>query len=105
MMAQEEERIHRAVPPGRADSVRIVPLNIAEELKALSKTVGQPVPPHLTYNGGPLLTSVEVFTIFWGAAWNQASHAQMTSEINQFFQFILGSPLIDQLSEYSVPNY
>ncbi len=25
--------------------------------------------PHLKYNGGPLLGNVEVFTIFWGSAW------------------------------------
>ena len=23
--------------------------------------------PHLTYNNGPLLANVEVFTVFWGA--------------------------------------
>ena len=104
-MALEEERLHRAIPPSRADSIRIVALNIAEELTALSKKVAQPVPPNLTYRGGPLMTSVEVFTIFWGAAWNQATQAQMAGEINQFFQFVLSSSLIDQLSEYSVPNY
>jgi hypothetical protein len=57
--------------------------------------------PKLTYRGGPLLSSVQVFNFFWGIAW-QGTEAPLVQEINQFFDFVLTSPLIDQLKEYSV---
>jgi hypothetical protein len=59
-------------------------------------------PAHLSYSNGPLLTSVEVYTIFWGAAWSQPAQAAMVAKINQFFDVILKSSLLDLLSEYSV---
>ena len=59
-------------------------------------------PKHLTYNNGHLLTSVRVYTIFWGAAWQQASLTPLITHINQFFDAILSSSLIDLLGEYSV---
>ena len=41
--------------------------------------------PHLTYRNGPLLSSVEVFTMFWGAAW-QGVQNSLATQINQFFR-------------------
>lgn len=58
--------------------------------------------PQLTYRGGPLLTNVEVFTIFWGKTWEDAANAPLIAQINSFFDHILASSLIDQLSEYNV---
>jgi len=60
--------------------------------------------PHLTYRNGPLLTNVEVFTLFWGAAWQDAANTQLSQQMNSFFDFVLTSPLLDQLAEYSVPG-
>src|ERR1700758_4433482 len=60
--------------------------------------------PHLTYRNGPLLTNVEVFTIFWGAAWQEPANSLPIEKTNSFFDFILASPLMDQLAEYSVPG-
>ena len=60
--------------------------------------------PHLTYRNGPLLTNVEVFTIFWGADWQIAANNQISQQMNAFFDFVLSSKLIDQLAEYSVPG-
>ncbi len=61
--------------------------------------------PQLQYNGGPVLANAEVFTIFWGGAWNnQPALANLSQSINDFFKVILTSPLIDQLAEYSVPQ-
>jgi hypothetical protein len=57
--------------------------------------------PKLTYRGGPLLSSVQVFNFFWGTAW-QGTEAPLVQEINQFFDFVLTSPLMNQLAEYSV---
>lgn len=52
-----------SVLAARGDSIRVVPLHLPDELLAAPA-----VPPQLTYRGGPLLTNVEVFTVFWGAA-------------------------------------
>ncbi|HTP70338.1 MAG TPA: hypothetical protein VMJ35_15615 [Dongiaceae bacterium] len=58
--------------------------------------------PQLTYRGGPLLTNVEVFTIFWGSAWQDPANATLVTQINSFFDEILASSLMDQLAEYNV---
>ena len=96
----------RAIYAARADPIRIVPLYHAGD--AGQPTVDVPAaapaaPPQLTYRNGPLLTAIEVFTIFWGAPWQQAQRP-LVAQINQFFDFTLTSPLITQLAEYSVPG-
>ena len=58
-------------------------------------------PAQLVYGNGPLLTSVQVFTVFWGTAWQQAPLSTTLQSINSFFDAILTSSLIDQLAEYS----
>jgi hypothetical protein len=63
-----------------------------------------PPPPDLTYRRGPLLSAVQVFTVFWGAAWGSLPESDMANSLNAFFDFILTSPLLDQLAEYSVPG-
>jgi len=83
----------------RGDHIRVVPLHhplLPRELAAAAK-------PKLTYRSGPLLPNVEVFTIFWGTTWGSArGPATVVTRINQFFDAILVSPLIDQLAEYNV---
>jgi len=74
---------------------RIVPLHTAPRLAAA-------ITPQLTYRNGPLLTNVEVFTVFWGTLWQDASNSAVSKQMNEFFDFILTSKLIDQLSEYNV---
>jgi hypothetical protein len=80
------------------DSIRIVPLHLpgARAVTAAAR---------LTYRNGPLLPAVEVFTIFWGSAWKKAPQSGMIGQLNQFFDVILTSALIDQLAEYSVARY
>lgn len=64
-----------------------------------------PTSAHLTYGGGPLITNVQVFTIFWGKLWGTTpTSVQLMTDLNQFFTTILISPLIDQLAEYNVPG-
>jgi hypothetical protein len=79
--------------------IRIVPLHPGKAKAAAPRVAAQ-----LTYRNGPLLTSVEVFTIFWGAQWNASPQDALLTKLNQFFDFILTSQLLDQLGEYSVPN-
>jgi hypothetical protein len=74
---------------------RIVPLHSAPRLAST-------VTPLLTYRNGPLLTNVEVFTVFWGAAWQDATNSATAKQMNEFFDFVLTSKLMDQLTEYNV---
>jgi hypothetical protein len=80
------------------DPIRIVPLQPARIAEA-APTV------RMTYRGGPLLTSVQVFTVFWGSAWKRSPHSHEAGRLNQFFDAILTSSLLDQLSEYAVTKY
>jgi hypothetical protein len=89
---QKESRVAQEHP------IRIVPLHRPGAPAAAAAAAA----PLLTYRNGPLLTAVQVFTTFWGSAWNQAPNSDLMSNINAFFDFILSSQLIDQLGEYSV---
>jgi len=75
-----------------AQPIRIVPLHPGP-------AVAPTKPAHLTYRGGPLLGSVEVVTAFWGAEW-LAGENPLLIQINDFFLYILNSPVMDQLAEY-----
>lgn len=88
-----------------SDPIRIVPLHVPAEVSQPAEGLAASPPPHLTYRGGPLLSSVEIFVVFWGMPWTAAPLAAMALELSKFFQFIVTSPLIDQLSEYSVPGF
>jgi hypothetical protein len=102
-MATHEKRIYSQ----HGDAIRIVPLHLPDTVKtppADAVPAAAASPPQLTYRNGPLLAAVEVFTIFWGPAW-QTAQAALATQINGFFDFILASPLIDQLAEYSVGHY
>jgi len=84
------------------DAIRIVPLHRAGELGQPAHGAVAAAPPQLTYRGGPLLTAVEVFTVFWGAWWQGDGAQQLAGELNGFFDYVLTSELLDQLDEYSV---
>jgi hypothetical protein len=87
-------------PPELYQPIRIVPLH-----PGAAKAAAPPVSAKLTYRNGPLLSSVEVFSIFWGAAWNAAPESSFVTKINEFFDFILSSQLMDQLAEYNVGQH
>lgn len=55
--------------------IRIVPLHVPEGV--LAPAAG----PHLSYRGGQLITNVEVFTLFWGNAW-QGAQAALAKSLN-----------------------
>ncbi len=104
------------------EHVRVVPLHypkpsieIDELARARAEAADQdlfdgkphpaPASAHLSYQGGPLIQNVQVFTVFWGKIWgSNSSSQQMMANLNQFFTAILASPLIDQLAEYNVPS-
>jgi hypothetical protein len=97
----------KKIYPAHGDPIRIVPLHLPDTLRQPTVEAAAAAPaaaPKLTYRNGPLLTAVEVFTIFWGPAWQHAPQNVMVTQINKFFDFILTSPLIQQLAEYDVPG-
>ncbi len=107
-MAQAERSTEQArrVVADSSDPIKIVPLHLpggeatpVVELAAAAAAA----PPHLVYNNGPLLESVQVFTVFWGPGWQQQQPLMQT--VNAFFDYVLTSPLMDQLAEYNVPKY
>src|SRR5437879_9618660 len=92
-----------AVKFAPGEHVRIVPLHYPKpsvSIDELGRLRGEPpgsdlfdgqphvaaATAHLTYNNGPLLTAVQVFTIFWGQQWSQASGTAMMGNLNKFFQ-------------------
>src|SRR5450759_74914 len=92
----------RMIYPAHGDPIRIVPLNVPQEL--IGDKTAPALPPQLTYRNGPLLKNVEIFTIFWGTGWQPAPASNLIPLINGFFGYIVTSPLIDQLAEYNVPG-
>jgi hypothetical protein len=95
----------KSITAHRSDAIRIVPMHRVEGAATVGIAAAAPaVAPQLTYRNGPLLTAVEVFTLFWGSAWQQPDNAALLAQINQFFEAILKSSLIDQMAEYSVPG-
>jgi hypothetical protein len=88
---------HSSAKSQTKSPIRIVPLH------PYVRDAAAPA-PNLTYRNGPLLTNVEVFTLFWGAAWQDLANTQLSQQMNSFFDFILTSPLLDQLAEYSAPG-
>ena len=88
----------------RRDCVRIVPLATPEVVRRAAAPAPAKV-AQLVYNNGPLVAAAQVFTIFWGSAWQQSTQKSLISGMNGFFDYILTSPLIDQLAEYNVANY
>src|SRR5438046_6510138 len=84
--------------------IRVARMRGMGRLVAPAARVVVPAAAQLTYRGGPLLTAVEVVTVYWGAAWNDATAQATAQSLNAFFQFVVSSPYIDQLGEYNTPQ-
>jgi hypothetical protein len=97
-----KRRTERTIYPAHGDPIRVVPMNVPSEL--FGDKAAPAVAPQLTYRNGPLIKNVEIFTIFWGNGWQQAPASGLISQVNDFFSYIVTSPLIDQLAEYNVPG-
>jgi hypothetical protein len=82
-------------------ATNIVPLKTLPAIIE-SQTPAETISQKLVYHGGPLLTSVEIFTIFWGEQWLGAVGQLLPDKLNEFFKFIVESKLIDQMGEFSV---
>src|SRR5256885_2231675 len=83
--------------------IRVVPMRGPGGLVAPAARVAALPTAQLTYRGGPLLTAVEVVTVYWGAAWNEPAAQATAQSLNAFFQFVASRPYIDQLAQYNAP--
>jgi hypothetical protein len=88
----------------QSDRIRIVPVRVDDRLVAPTPGAAPGPAPKMTFRGGPLLSEVQVFSFFWGDGWQAQPQAGFMSQIIGFFDFVLTSPLMDQLAEYSVPG-
>jgi len=75
-------------------SKRVQQSRNADALKTSASTA------HLTYYGGPVISNVKVFTIFWGGA----GAVTTSSQLNGFYTGVTNSPYFDWLSEYDTPS-
>ena len=105
MATQRPPRSARRVVPALGDPIRIVPLHLPRELVAPAPGIAAPPAAALTYRSGPLLDAVEVFTLFWGTAWNDPASQNIAQGLNRFFGFLVTSAYLDQLAEYGVPQH
>ena len=110
----------RRSPASIVDAIRTVPLHAPKPhytIHELATQLGSGAPsdpfeghPHvaastakLTYRNGPLLQQPQVFSVYWGSSWNRSASAPaLRKKIDVFFQDILVSALLDQLTEYNV---
>ena len=74
-----EDQSRKKLRQSPKDAVRIVPLHKPE-----AQAVAPITAPNLVYRNGPLVTSVEVFTVFWGSSWQQQPAAGILAQMNQF---------------------
>ena len=86
-----------AVSSTPRDPIRVVPLREDARLAAAPAAA-----PSLTYRGGPLLAAVQIFSFFWGDGWQGQPQAGLMTQIVAFFDYVVASPLMDQLGEYGV---
>jgi hypothetical protein len=100
MLMKIEDQSEKTSHHSPKEAIRIVPLHRPD-----AQAVAPPAAPKLVYLNGPLITSVEIFTIFWGTRWQRGPLAEILAQMNQFFDFVLTSSLMDQLSEYSVAGH
>jgi hypothetical protein len=71
--------------------------------RGLAPVAGAPI-PNLLNHGGPVIESVEVVPIYWGAAWATGTNATLATQLDGFFDFIVNSPYMDMLKEYGTAS-
>ena len=100
--AVDPELFHTHKPCPANEAIRIARIYPTGTMRA-TRSVAPATRPRLTYRGGDLMTSVQVATVFWGSAWQKPDGVALATKLNDFFRFIVGSSLIDQLAEYNTP--
>ena len=64
------------------------------------RTATPATPNNLLYYGGPVLSHVKVYTVFWG----QSVDPQVVKGIGSFFEALTKSSMLDWLNQYHTPQ-
>ena len=99
-MATVTKSISVAAPSAAPSHPRNIVPTLDFVAHGVSPVVDAP-PPFLSNHGGPVLQSVQVVPIYWGAAWSTGTNTSLPGQLDAFFDSILTSSLIDLLGEYS----
>ncbi|HZS35577.1 MAG TPA: carbohydrate binding domain-containing protein [Polyangia bacterium] len=78
------------------NGAHIMPIHHPGDGDSVSSAVSSS--PHLVYNGGPVLSSVNIQTVFWN------SSVSNQSRLNAFYTAVTASAYFDWLSEYNTPS-
>jgi hypothetical protein len=83
-------------------ATRSAPLKIQRTSKDAASTAItiKPIPPHLSYYGGRVLSNVKVIAVFWGPNVNSA----VKSGVGPFYAAVTNNVYMDWLSEYDTPT-
>ena len=86
------------VPPGKPPVLTTLRRKVAPAAALVSNQV--------SYHGGPLIKNVEIFSFYWGSKWSQdPGLGAMAAHMNQFLTDFASGGALDQLAEYSQPNF
>src|SRR5256885_12330532 len=91
----------RSERPAQRRPIRVVPMRGVGGLVAPAARVAAPPAAQLTYRGGPLLTAVEVVTVYLGAAWNEATAQATAQSLKRVLPFLVSRPYHHQLGEFN----
>ncbi|KAJ3310574.1 hypothetical protein HDV04_004917 [Boothiomyces sp. JEL0838] len=75
----------------------IKPNNIQHLTHAGNTSQNNIISAHLNYYGGPVISKVKVYTIFWGGK----AKVKYANQINEFYKGFTNSVMFDMLSQYS----
>jgi hypothetical protein len=101
-MQGHQQRFRTAAKPAKRRRSSVLSVEYLEPRQLLSAP--QPLgPANVTYHGGPLLTQVQLESVYYGKAWSTDSTLQQQSQqIDGFLQYFPTSPYMDVLKQYNV---
>jgi hypothetical protein len=73
------------------------------DAKAAQNPAVQPQPA-LNYNGGPLLTNVQLHAVYWGDWWNTTTGKSQRGTMDIFLQHLVKSKFVTDLAQFSRPG-
>jgi hypothetical protein len=93
------KRLTPAVPKARNFQPQVE--NLEDRVVPSTAPINPDPGVHVDYHGGPVLTNVQVQSVFYGDTWaDGGSNAQTANELNNFLSLIVQSSYMDTLSQY-----
>src|SRR5256885_10564237 len=95
MRRQRADRVRAAksfCKNGRPDAVKLVGMAAQKPIRIVPLSIEAAAPvgtPQLTYRGGPLLATAQVFVLFWCDDWRQDPLTSHVQQLNNFYDYVL----------------